>query len=140
MSSFQFSLLFPSERGEFRIYWQARALAVLNLSEMRPQSVIQPAMKLILSGFQKPRLMDLAQGVSRRLQPVRKDTCGLRFNGDNTSVGGGGGTHRHESNSETKQIFSPEDTPAHSSASSPQRNIDVCQTEGQRASGDVSES
>lgn len=85
MSSFQFSLQFPSERGEFRIYCQTRALAVLNLSEMWPQS----AVKLILSGFLKPRWMALARGVSRRLQPVRKDTCGLRFNGDNTSVGGG---------------------------------------------------
>lgn len=112
MSGFQFSLQFPSEHGELRIYCQARVLAVLNLSEKRPQSAVRPAMKLILSGFQKPRWMALARGVFQRLQPVRKDTCGLEFNRDNTSVGEGGKkTHRHVSNhetkcSETKQIFS----------------------------------
>lgn len=84
MSSFQFSLQFPSECGEFRIY-RVRALAVL-----KPLRDVVTVGRTAGDETHSERISEAAIDGSRSRcfpEPVRKDTCGL--NRDNTSVGGG---------------------------------------------------
>lgn len=135
MSSFQFSLQFPSERGESRIRWQARALAVPNLSEMSAavgrtagdETHSEWISEAEIDGSRSRRFPETSARQKRLpWTQVQWRERISRWRGKRKKP------HTNQTvkeNVEKTNIF-PEDTFALSSLFSPQRNIDGCQTEG----------